>query len=301
MARTLQLAAGSVIGRDHQASLINCQDSYRILQRPEATIAVVCDGVGDRERTIASEFGARLGSVLLPEILYSVISHYGLTNPGTSMTNFVEDSGLWERVRHDVLAEYRQLALKFGSSLSRSIAGYLMHTIVGVLITHDWTVFFHIGDGIIYLNGERHELGPFPNNTPTCLAQGILDPSDPSLRFQVPLLVPTDAVDSFLIATDGLKDLEACQEEFLPRKKEPIGPVSQFWENDRMFAPYGLQKRLALINQPVTTVQLVYDPKRPKKMIGADLEKRVPPLGDDTTLVVGRFLEQGETASQTAE
>ncbi|MFN7131809.1 MAG: protein phosphatase 2C domain-containing protein, partial [Myxococcales bacterium] len=66
MEATLQIAAGSVIGRLHANAGRNNQDAFDVSVGPEVAVAVVCDGCGSGAR---SEVGAVLGARLLTAAL----------------------------------------------------------------------------------------------------------------------------------------------------------------------------------------------------------------------------------------
>jgi hypothetical protein len=143
---------------------------------------------------------------------------------------------------------------------------------------------FSLGDGLVYVNGQRVGPGRASNNAPAYLAYGLLAPAFPGLgppapRFQVFRTVPTAEVRSVVIGTDGAEDLAAVADRTVPGKAEGVGPLSQFWTDDGYFRnPDLLRRRLTQVNREAVKA----DP-------GEGGLKREPGLlPDDTTLVVIR-------------
>ena len=84
---------------------------------------------------------------------------------------------------------------------------------------------------------------------------------------------------SLVIGSDGLVDLDEARELNLPGRKDSVGSVSQFWENDRFFKnPFILGRRLNLINPPRPVV----------RVRDGVIERSEGLLMDDTTLVAMR-------------
>ena len=244
------IAGGSVTGRAHGAAGRNNQDAFAWSDGAEGLVAVVCDGCGSGPR---SEVGAQAGARLVVQAARRWLRQ-GL-----------EGADLLEQVRQDVLAGLRVLAgamaadepsLASGScaaSFSRTVEDYFLFTVVGVLITPRRATTFSLGDGLVVVNGDRHQLGPFPNNEPPYLGYALL----PGLArgrhaFEVHRSIAADDVQSLVLATDGALDLE---------------PLSPFWSDDRLFRnPDMVRRRLAVLN------------RGPRPGL----------LADDTTLVVVR-------------
>jgi hypothetical protein len=188
---------------------------------------------------------------------------------------------LLEEVRGDVLEQLLGLARGMGEEVSCVINDYFLFTVVGVFLTRRETVFFSLGDGLLVINGRLISLGPFPGNAPPYLAYGLvpgsLQATPDALSFQVQKVMPTREVQSFLIGTDGVGDLIQAAGRRLPGKKERIGALEQFWQQDRYFAnPDMIRRRLAAINRDAVTVE------QGRTRWEAGL------LSDDTTLIVGR-------------
>lgn len=275
-----QIACGSVIGRDHIHDGRNNQDAFHILEDSDFLVAVVCDGCGDASR---SEVGAVIGSRFVTQ----AISRHVKRNP-EGQSQLLAYPEFWLAVREDVLAQLRVLALQMGDSLSEVMATHFLFTIVGVLITPEISVFFSLGDGTIFVNGERYHLGPYPNNAPPYLGYGLVETTqeyEPSaLRFRVVLALPTDDLKTFLIGTDGVDDLINAEGKNLPGRQEPVGQINQLWRDDRFFNNrVALTRRLNLLNAEARV------PDWDRRAI----EKHPGLLHDDTTIVVGRRKMEG--------
>jgi hypothetical protein len=95
-----------------------------------------------------------------------------------------------------------------------------------------------------------------------------------------------------LIGTDGAADLEAAAEARLPGREEPLGPLAQFWEQDRYYENAdAVRRRLFLANReaPRMSSDAVAGQCRPGTTSASDK----PLLPDDTTLVVLRRPREG--------
>lgn len=264
-----EVASGSVVGRDHVHIGKNNQDAHCVVRDTGGVIAVVCDGSSSGK---FSEFGARLGARLIATSLHDSL-RAGRKAPDAL-----------ERARLDVLAQIRLLANVMGFSLSQTISDYFLFTVVVAILEPLETTIAAIGDGAYAVNGELVTLGPFPENAPPYLAYAItgspLTHVEPgSIRFQPHSVVPTADIQSLIIGSDGVGDLDTCRERNLPGRQECVGPLSQFWENDRFFKnPFILGRRLNLINPPRPTI----------RVRDGVIERSEGLLLDDTTLVAVR-------------
>jgi len=298
----IELATASVPGRMHLGDRDfvlgrNNQDAYFPVWSPErgklfpplrddVIVAGAFDGCsGNSETQVRSEHGALWGSRVVPRAIMRTYDRWVACETDlTEATPFP----FWERVRMDVLAKMRVDADWMGDSLSEVISNYFLFTVVGILITPYGVTPFSIGDGVYYVNGERTRLGPFPNNEPPYMAFGLEDGlyAFPELvRFQVGETIPVKDLKHFLVGVDGVIDLEKVAESNLPGTKEPLGPISQFWENDEYFEnPDAARRRLARANRNVKR----FDPKTGQPHWFSGL------LPDDTTFVSGRVIHATE-------
>jgi len=278
MQSDFELAGGSTIGRDHRRNRRNNQDAYCIVHKPNVTVAIVCDGCGDKQSSPHSEVGAHIGSRLIAETASRHAKRYleaAVSLGGGDSPYF------WERVRQDVLAMINVLANQMGESLSEVVSKYFLFTTVGVIITPQQVEFVSIGDGFMVINGHELRIGPFPENTPPYLCYSMVRSSiDPALlKFQIQQAMEPDNLQSFLLGTDGLGDLIKASGLKAPGTAYEVGPISQFWKGDAYFLNrFAVERRLAVINRDFQRVNL-----RDEKI---DCESGFLP--DDTTFVVGR-------------
>lgn len=270
-----QLSSGSTVGREHRLIGKNNQDALAWFQSDSLTIGVVCDGCSSGQH---SEVGAQLGARLLVERLARLFA--------SNLTT--EDEGrihkILERARQDVLAHVRILALALGGSLSHTVSDYFLFTIVGFIITPNLATTFSLGDGLLVVNGEITQLGPFPHNEPPYLAYALVESSmadcdSDFLRFHCHHVLPVDQVTSLLVGSDGVADVIDSSDQLLPGKTEPAGSLSQFWNDSSYYQnPDALRRRLFLMNREM--VQPDWPQQRLRKSSGL--------LPDDTTLIVAR-------------
>ena len=261
-----EVAAGSIAGRDHVRAGRNNQDALAVVVSAEAVVAVVCDGCGSGR---ASELGARAGARLVAEAIRGVVQ--GDVPAG--------DPRFWARVRHQLLARLAALAEAMGGDLARTVHDHFLFTVVAAVVTREVTAVAAVGDGAFALDGELRALGPFADNAPPYPGYALLDAAAPATRFAIHHVVPTDAVRSLLVATDGIADVARCAQRPLPGTDRPLGPIAQFWTEDRYFAnPDLVRRRLAMANREVTRP----DWERRRVVVHPGL------LPDDTTLVAIR-------------
>lgn len=277
-----EVAAATFVGSEHSRPFLrtNNQDGYAHIAQESSIVAVVCDGCGSSPST---EVGAKIGARLVAEAINKRL-HRSLFPFGSG----IDPVKLLEGVRKDVLARIHVLAEDMGGNYSSTLYEYFLFTIVGVLITPKTTWCFNIGDGVFAVNGQICELGPFPGNAPPYIVYDLVDVeiSKEVLRFQVHDPINTADLNSVLIATDGAVEFIRVQDNNLPGKTEPLGPISQFWERDIYFSnPDKIRRRLALANQTAVT----------KNLETNSPQEESPLLPDDTTLVVVRRRKiQGE-------
>jgi hypothetical protein len=259
-AAPFEIAGGSVTGRAHFAAVRNNQDAFCWASDADGLVAVVCDGCGSGPH---SEVGAQLGSRLLVRAATRLLR------------SNLEAADLLDQLGQDVLASLRVLAREMSidaSSFSRAVTDHFLFTIVGVLITARRATLFSLGDGLAIVNGERTQLGPFPNNEPPYLGYALLPgardrgDSEP-VSFEIHRSMAASELQSLLLGTDGAVELETVAERPIPGRGEAVGPLSQFWNDDRFFRnPDMVRRRLAVLN------------RGPRGGL----------LADDTTLVVVR-------------
>ncbi|MBI3420951.1 MAG: protein phosphatase 2C domain-containing protein [Candidatus Sungbacteria bacterium] len=279
-----EVAAGSVVGRDHagRGNLLtgrNNQDAY-FFGGKDVLVGLVCDGCSQGPH---SEVGANIGAYLIGCILESSIATSLLqVQISRSKKDAVDEYFKWVHSRAmaqiDVVAK-NMFSTQGQKTFSEVVGDYFLFTTVGFLVTPEVTVIFSVGDGVYCVNGEISRIGPYPNNQPPYLAYGLLSTRmDPQLlQFACHAVMPTSEVQSILVGTDGVDDLIAAEQKCIPGKSEFVGPLSQFWLEDRFFRPDQIRRRLALLNSEVTCVDSQ-----------GTLIRQPGLLRDDTTLVVVR-------------
>ena len=278
---TFEIASGTVLGKDHRGSGKNNQDAFRVLKTPDLLVAIVADGCGSSK---GSEVGAIIGSHLVAESLKKIVQRF---------PDLTSAENMLDRVRTDVIAYLRVLALQMGESLSEIVENYFLFTLVGTVITPTQAVFFSLGDGVIIINGEEQVIGPYPGNKPPYLGYGLVENSlegSSVYTFDVYQTLPTSQLSHFLIGTDGLEYFNNAQTRNVPGKDEPVGTIDQFWLEDRYFQnPDNVRRRLYLINQDKQSVDWQ----------NQQLVRSNGLLRDDTTLVVGRKRKEAESAQDS--
>lgn len=256
-----QFAGGSWIGRDHRLAGRNNQDGWTIVQEDDVTIGVLADGCGSGVR---SEVGSLVGVRVLAQAIR------------TSYFEGRHREVNWPRVQQYALSQLDVLARSMGGAYRKVIEEYFLFTLVGFVIDQNRAVFFTLGDGTVIINDESIEIGPYPDNAPPylgyCLIQDEVDVDPALLQLQVVGSLAVEDLESFLIATDGIDDFIAREQAAVPGLSTQVGPLNQFYEEDRYFAnPELISRRL--------------------KLIGRDWPVNQPQPGllhDDTTLIVGR-------------
>ncbi|MFH0903433.1 MAG: protein phosphatase 2C domain-containing protein [Pseudomonadota bacterium] len=269
MSHPFEIAGGTVTGQAHAGAGRNNQDAYCWASTEEGLIAVVCDGCGSG---LHNEVGAHLGARLTVQAIARLLP------------SNLEIAELLEQVRQDVLERLRLLATEISfpprisseptvrASFSRTVSEYFLFTIVGLVATSARATLFSVGDGLIVINGDRHRLGPFPNNEPPYIGYALLPAASACgtgehSAFRIHGSLPVDGIRSLLIGTDGAADLDAMADHELHGREERIGLLSQFWTDDRVSRNSDMvRRRLTVMN------------RGPRGGL----------LSDDTTLVVVR-------------
>jgi hypothetical protein len=243
-----ECAAGSIPGTDHtkpnQTFWKNNQDAVDFFCGDTLLVGVVCDGCGSGKY---SEVGAHLGARLVIKAI-------------TDYVSVAKDFGKYpdsmlKQISSVVTAQLRQI-VEMGTSSAHMrnayAAQHFLFTIVGVVITEETTLVFSFGDGVYSVNGVTEVIPSFPNNAPPYIACNFV-PSDVNpelLKFEVRACLPTKDVSSVLIGTDGLADFIKSADKPLPKTEEVLGPLSQFWEEDRFVRNADMiRRRLAKANR----------------------------------------------------
>ncbi|MFA6228267.1 MAG: protein phosphatase 2C domain-containing protein [Patescibacteria group bacterium] len=278
----LEVAAGSIIGRDHLGSgnvLLgrNNQDAYHVCADQQRAVAVICDGCGSQKH---SEVGANEAARFISERIYQLLATRQAVNTSISLPLTLGE------LRQEMLADINQRVKRLSPNggKTKTVNDFYLFTVIGAVVDDDGCSIFALGDGCYAINGEFHQLGPFNDNEPPYLAYGLTGtkskpPNSRDWMFRVESYCPLDFFQHLLIGSDGVVKLEASAEKKVPGLKQPVGPLSQFWENDKYFGnPDEIRRYLALINRQYVTLGL---PAR-------EIIREPGLLPDDTTLVVIR-------------
>ena len=279
-----EIAGGTITGSEHIKSGKNNQDAFYWTVSENALVAVVTDGCSDAPH---SEVGAKIGAKIVANAILAEVNRNGSIidlSPGSDPPYL-----FWQNVRAKLLSELDKISDILGESKKQATLDYLLFTIVGALITPLTSCIFSIGDGITYLNGKYEKIGPFPDNTPPYIGYALLWETPSSIKtewlhFKIHSPLATRNVSSILIGTDGVNYLTETAEKNIPGKdEEKVGPINQFWEDDRYFKnPDMIRRKLSLVNRAVT------------KTCWADRKilREHALLPDDATLVVIRRKEK---------
>jgi hypothetical protein len=195
------------------------------------------------------------------------------------------DDDMLRRIRLDALAQLHVVASAMGPSLSEVVDRYFLFTLVGAILTGDEATFFALGDGVVFVNGEAHELQPEADNQPIYMGYGLtgssLTDTDPAkLEFRTVDRLPTDQLNHFLIGTDGVLDYIRCGSRNMPGLDIPVGKIDQFWEQEKY-----------VINTAAIERQLNLAARDwPRRHDDGSRHIEGGLLPDDTTLVVGQRL-----------
>jgi len=274
MQALFEVAGGSITGTNHIHSGTNNQDAFFSVVGEQSIVAVVCDGCGSCRH---SEVGAKLGARLVVEAIDTQIKRQQADQKDQI------DRDFWQGLQQTLLGQLHDLAVVLSGAssspqkLAQIVKDYLLFTIVGVAITPAETAIFSIGDGAIAINDKVISIESFSDNAPPYLAYGLFDRSQ--VKLCVHDRIATDEVISIALATDGIHDLIAAEEKFLPGKQECVGAFSQFWQQDRYFQnPDAIRRKLTQINRE--SIKPDWQERRLERCLGL--------LPDDTTLITIR-------------
>ena len=237
------IAAGTVIGGRHLNEGKANQDSFIYSKEEDYLIGIVCDGCGSSKY---STVGANFGCMSMVSMIKSLLDN-------DIETNFKK---AFPAIEAQLVDNIAVSAKKIDGGFVDVIMDYFLFTTMGFIMTPQKTTIFYVGDGVYFVNGIEHVIGPYPNNAPPFVAyqlvNNFLARPRHDLNF-VTQVYDTDHVHSLLIGTDGVTDLMQASEEPIPNTNDKIGDISQFWSKPRYFKNQGIDppisKQLILINQ----------------------------------------------------
>ncbi|HEY3351799.1 MAG TPA: protein phosphatase 2C domain-containing protein [Polyangia bacterium] len=233
--RAFAIAGGSVTGRAHVATGKPNQDAFAWAAGPGALACVACDGCGSAPHSeVGAQLGARLAAAALLERL--------------TAGDAPSSAALRAAVHAELCATLGELARAMSPSMSgygsarlaRTVEDCFLFTIVAAVVTPAETAILALGDGLLATDGDVVRLGPFPNNEPPYLGYALLEaaPPPPRLQLQLQRVVPTAALRTLLIGTDGAAELAAAR------------PLDDLWRDGRCFAnPDVLRRRLTVLRR----------------------------------------------------
>jgi hypothetical protein len=178
--------SASIPGHTHRKMGYNNQDALRVIDtHPHCLIAVVADGCGSKP---SSEVGAQLAVNFVAEEIARMI------DAGENWRENIQQAHLqWaERLVSAQRAEERE----------RFVHDFMLYTLLGVVVEEAETTLFHGGDGVIVINGQVQVIDQ--GNRPAYLNYALTGKETRDITYQT---LPTAAIDSLLVGTDGVEDL----------------------------------------------------------------------------------------------
>jgi hypothetical protein len=265
------VAGGSVPGTNHtkpgQPGWANNQDAFAWNKDEDRLVAVLCDGCSS---TPHAEVGAKIGAKLISQVIFDDLSN----KSWGSWSDRIAVSFTWvDRYIPERLLAYAQELSGIHGDYEQVVLDYFLFTVMGVVMTPDQTVVFSLGDGVYAVNGEVTQIEAYEGNAPPYLGYACMHSFKfpGKLKFEIRASMETKDVNSILIGSDGVVDLQDAAELPIPGREEKVGPLSQFWTDDKFVQnPDAIRRRLAMMN-----VERVEDGSIKRGL-----------LPDDTTLIV---------------
>lgn len=232
----------------HQMGSIPCQDAYQIRAKDDSLLFLVADGFTGHFATSLNHLGVNLSARAAANRLETLLVEAMETK--SSAETFSQGLGkVSDLIRKDVdrLARSVQMAYEAymlpsekspAPTLKEVLSRAFMFTLIGVVVTREWTQVFACGDGEIHLNGVRHGLPEPPSGRPDVLTDGLLDAMnilDGACDLQPIVSRPTSEVNHLVIGTDGLAPLYDEQGQRLFLLPDPVPWFSRLWEEDAFF------------------------------------------------------------------
>jgi hypothetical protein len=238
MAFVFGVTSGSVIGREHVRVGRNNQDGVAVRADDQRLAAVVTDGCSSSK---FAEVGARLGAAFVAgDVLKKLRSGktagmdlaYASTRALVSYLDTLAKGLASDDAERDAL-----------------IGEYLLFGFLCLAIDGQKACVFGVGDGVVSLNGEMKVLDPGPENAPPYVGYLLMRGPTRSASPELHVSSPVDHVETLMIGTDGLLDLDRTPDVAL-KDGERQGGMEQFEEDDTLITNAGrLQRRLTLLGE----------------------------------------------------
>lgn len=241
-----EVAAGSVAGRTHRRLARPNQDAVSWIRTRRGVVLVVCDGCGGAPR---SEVGAALGARLWSRALVERLD-----------AGAAADAALFEAAGADVLAHLAALAAAMAPDPTAVVVDHFMFTSLAAVVTPEAVAVHAIGDGVVVIGDAVSVIGPFPENQPPYLAQGLVGARPAGKTW----IADPREVDRIAIATDGASALP-CLDDLA---------VDVVFRN-----PAALTRRLALLAED--QLEIDWEARR--------IVRTPAVLDDDTTIALARW------------
>jgi hypothetical protein len=277
-----EVTAGTIPGRRHVGSgnlLIgkNNQDAHGIIVNEDVMVLSVFDGCSNGAHT---EVGAKIASKIVPSVISRAYDEGRLSLAGGAAL-----CQSWLDIKRSVVTRLESITLQMASASDvrawdHVVLDYMLFTIFGAIVTRSYSIVFSIGDGIYSLNGESRQIGPFAGNAPPYIGYALLsDPNDLQSDFVIHEVLRTQDLQSLIIGTDGMVELESKAGTRLPGKNRALCSVSDL-SDDRFFAAdQSLTCWLRQVNSEVVKLENGEEPR---------INREHGLLSDDTTMVVAR-------------
>lgn len=232
------VTSGSVIGREHVRAGRNNQDGCAIRAEDQRLAAVVTDGCSSSKY---AEVGARLGATFIAaEALRrmragkpaSMDLAYATTRALVSYLDTVTKGLAQDDAERDAL-----------------IGDYFLFSFLCLAIDGQRACIFGVGDGVLSLNGDIKILDPGPDNAPSYVGYLLMLGPTRSASPELHVATTVDKVETMMIGTDGLLDLDRAPD--VPLKDgNRQGGIEQFEEDEMLLVNAGrLQRKLSILGE----------------------------------------------------
>lgn len=274
--KPLRFVYHSVMGYDHLRLKRNCQDSLHFSKSPDFVVGFVVDGMGDSIDSPFSEVGSRIVAKLAEEYVTKRLKNVLKWRRKA----LIQSDIFWSDVQNYLLGKVESFALLMEGNYKSNIIKYFLFTLTGFVLIPEVTVFVGVGDGFAVVNEIAYPMAdPSEGNMPASLSYNLVEStlrkmSPGEITLSVKWIVNTSEIDSFAIATDGLRALLSPENDYFVFREEKYC----FWNQQEMFEnEYELGWKLN-------------DLASEKKTIDWDnqvLVKQKPIVTDDLAIIIG--------------